>query len=145
MSDETRTLRHVPDREESAVRRVVRTGLALAGLLFLLGLLAVLPGVDRLLTGLAVPPAALALAAGTLLVVAVTVADRGFEPAVTPTFRAFDVGGLYHLDFPVAGLAVLGALTRRLYHCREPVTRLVTAYVLEATGNAPRGDVAVSR
>lgn len=69
MSDQRRALRAVPDLEEPVVRRIVRTGLALAGLLFLLGLSVLLPGVDRLLAGLAVPLTALALAAATLLVV----------------------------------------------------------------------------
>lgn len=173
MSQDRHALRFVPDLEETGVRRIVRTGLALAGLLFLLGLLAVLPGLDRLLAGLTVPLEALVLAVATALVVgallrvapavervvesaldgpkgavghaaagakllvgflAVAVAYRGFAPAVTPTFRAFDVGGLYHLGFLLAGLAVLAALARRLYHCWDPVTRLVTVSLLEATG-----------
>ncbi|QLD88852.1 hypothetical protein HWV07_07330 [Natronomonas salina] len=179
MPDESRTLRYVPTFEASAVRRIVRTGLALAGLLFLLGLLAVLPGIDRLLAGLAVPLEALGLAAATALVVgallrvapaverivegsldgptgsvgdaaagakllvgfvAVVVAYRGFAPAATPTFRAFDVGGVYHLGFLVVGLAVLAALARRLYRCWGPVTALVTEYVLDATRDRARAD-----
>lgn len=178
MTDDTRTLRFVPDLEASTVGRIVRTALALAGLLFLLGLASVLPGVDRLLAGLAVSPAAFALAVGTLLVVvallwvapeverlieqsldgpkgavgnaaragellvgflAVVVAYRGFAPALTPLFRAFGVDGLYHLGFLAAGLLVLAALARRLYHCWEPVSRLATTEVLEATGNGRGG------
>jgi ABC-type amino acid transport system permease subunit len=184
MRTDRNALRFVPDLEETAVRRIVRTGLALAGLLFLLGLLAVLPGVDRLLAGLAVSLEALVLAVATALVVgallrvapvvervvegaldgpkgavghaaagakllvgfvAVTVAYRGFAPAVAPTFRAFDGGGLYHLGFLLAGLAVLASLARRLYRCWDPVTRLVTAYVMDATGDDHRRYVATDR
>lgn len=180
MPDESRTLRYVPDFEESAVRRIVRTGLALAGLLFLLCLLAVLPGIDRLLAGLAVSLEALVLAVATVLVVgallrvapavervvedsldgptgavtdaaagakllvgfvAVVVAYRGFAPAATPTFRAFDLGGVYHLGFLVVGLAVLAALARRLYRCWDPVTSLVTDYVVDATEDRSRKSV----
>ena len=180
MSDQQPTLRFVSDLEEPVVRRIVRTGLALAGLLFLLGLATVLPGVDRLAAGLSVPPAALALAAATLLVVvallrvapeverllegaldgpvgvvanaaaaakllvgflAVVVAYRGFAPAVTPTFEAFEVGGLYHLGFLAAGAAVLLALARRLYRCWDPLTRLVTARLVDAAGGSSRGVV----
>lgn len=118
--------------EASTVRTLVRAGLALFGLLVVVGLLAVTPGIDRLLAGLFVSPWALGLAVVTLLVVgalvwvapeveravgealegpeaavenaaaaakllvgfiAVTVAYRGFAPAVTPTFRAFDIDG----------------------------------------------------
>ena len=177
MPDGSRTLRYVPDLDESAVRRIVRTGLALAGLLFLLGLVAVLPGIDRLLGGLAVHPEALGLGVATALVVvalirvapavervvedaldgppgavgdaaaaakllvgfvAVVVAYRGFAPAATPTFRAFDVGGVYHLGFLVVGHAVLAALARRLYRCWDPVTALVTDYVVDATADRSR-------
>jgi hypothetical protein len=175
MTDESDTLRFVSDLEEPVVRRIVGTCLALTGLLFLLGLVGVLPGVDRLVAGLSVSPAALALAAGTLLVVVallwialeverlaegaldgpegvvadadasaklfvgflvVVVAYRGFAPAVTPLFWAFDVGGLYHLGFLAAGLALLAALARRLYRCWAPVTRLVTANVVAAAGDS---------
>lgn len=174
MTDQTDTFRFVPERDETAVRRIVRTGLALAGLLFLLRLLAVLPGIDRLLAGLSVPLEALVLAAATALVVvalvrvapavervveealdgpegavadaaaaakllvgfaAVVVAYRGFAPALAPTFRAFDLGGVYHLAFLVAGLAVLAALARRLYRCWEPVTDLATAYAVDSSGS----------
>lgn len=165
MSRDERTLRAVPDLEAPTVRRLVRTGLALAGLLLLVPLLAVLPGVGRLLSGLAVSPWAVALAIVTVLVVgallraapaveravaesldgpeavvanvaaaakllvgfaAVTLAYRGFAPAVTPAFRAFDVVGFYHLAFLVVGLFVLGALVRRLYRCWDPLTELLT-------------------
>lgn len=180
MSDETDAFRFVPDLEESAVRRVVGTGLALAGLLFLLALLTVLPGIGRVLEGLTVPPEAVALAAMTAVTVgafvwvapavqrvvegavdgpegavtdaavgakllvgflAVVVAYRGFAPAVTPLFRAFDVGGLYHLGFLVAGLAVVAALARRLYRCWEPVTAFLTAAVVDESGESPRENV----
>lgn len=67
--------------------------------------------------------------------VAVVVAYRGLAAAVTPTFEAFDVGGLYHLAFLVVGLLVLGAFARRLYRCWTPVTDLLTDHVLEATGD----------
>lgn len=178
MSEDTRTLRIVPDLEEPTARRLVRTGLALAGLLFVVPLLAVLPGVDRLLTGLAVSPWALLLAVVTLLVVgallrvapaveravvvsldgpdavvanaaagakllvgfvAVVVAYRGFAPAVTPTFRSFDIGGLYHLGFLVGGLFVLGAFVRRLFRCWEPLTDLLTERLLDARGDDADG------
>lgn len=69
MSD-SRTLRFVPELEERTVRRVVGVFVALAGLLVVLGLVAVLPGIDRLVAGLAVSPAAVLLAVATLLVVA---------------------------------------------------------------------------
>ena len=184
MTDQTDAVRFVPDLDETAVRRIVRTALALAGLLFLLGLLAVLPGVDRLLAGLSVSLEALVLAAATALVVgalvrvapsvervvagsldgpegavadaaasaklvvgfaAVVVAYRGFAAAVTPLFRAFDLGGVYHLGFLVAGLAVLAALARRLYRCWEPVTDLATGRVLAAAGDGSRDRVAAER
>lgn len=175
MSEDTRTLRFVPDLEEPTVRRLVRTALALAGLSVLLPLVAVLPGVDRLLAGLAVSPWAILLAVVTLLVVgsllrvapvvergvaeaidgpervvanaaagakllvgfvAVVLAHRGFAPAVTPTFRAFDVVGLYHLGFLVVGLFVLGAFVRRLYHCWQPLTDLLTERFAREDGDA---------
>lgn len=66
---------------------------------------------------------------------AVVVAYRGFAPALAPTFRAFDLGGVYHLAFLVAGLAVLAALARRLYRCWEPVTDLATAYAVDSSGS----------
>jgi hypothetical protein len=159
--------------EPSTVRTLVRAGLALFGLLVLVGLLAVTPGIDRLLAGLAVSPLALGLAVVTLLVVgvllwiapeveraalealdgpeaavenaaaaakllvgflAITLAYRGLAPAVTPTFRAFDIGGVYHLGFLVVGLVVLAAFARRLYRCWEPVTEMLTDYVVNANG-----------
>lgn len=169
MSEKRRRLRFVPNLEERTVRRLVRAGVALVGLLFLLGLASVLPGVDRLVDALAVSPWALLVAVATLLVVtalvwiapdveraveqaldgpkgvvgnaaagakllvgflAVVVAYRGFEAVVTSAFAAFDIPtGLYDLGFLVVGLLVLGALARRLYHCWEPVTRLLTARV----------------
>lgn len=173
MTDESRGLRPVSAPEESTVRTLVRAGLALFGLLVVVGLLAVTPGIDRLLAGLTVSPWALGLAVVTLLVVgvllwvapeveraaleafdgpeaavenaaaaakllvgflAVALAYRGFAPAVTPTFRAFDVGGVYHLGFLVVGLVVLAAFARRLYRCWEPVTEMLTDYVVDASG-----------
>ncbi|MFT4904620.1 MAG: hypothetical protein ACI8UR_001181 [Natronomonas sp.] len=179
MNDDT--LRYVPDLETDTVSRIVRTVLALAGLLLLVGLIAVLPGVDRLLAALTVSPVALVLAVATLLVVgalariapaaerlveqvldgpkgvvsnaaasakllvwfaAIVVAYRGFAPAVTPVFRAFGIGGLYHLGFLLAGLLALGAFARRLYHCWNPVTRFLTVYVMDATGQQTEPDTA---
>lgn len=68
MTDDTRTLRVLPDLQVSTSRRLVRTGLALAGLLVVVPLVAVLPGVDRLFAGLTVSPWAVLLAVVTLLV-----------------------------------------------------------------------------
>lgn len=177
MSDETRTPRVVTAPDESVVRRIVRVATALVGLLAMLGLVAAVPGIDRLVAGVDVSPTALALAVVVLLVVgallgvapeiergvkrsldgpkgvvanaavaakllvgflAVVVAYHGFGPAVTPTFRAFGVGGLYHLGFLVVGLAVLAALARRLYHCWGPLTRVVTKYVIDAAEGPSR-------
>ncbi len=173
-TDGDRTLRFVPEVEPSTVHRIVRTGVALAGLLFVLGLATVLPGVERLVAALAVPPLALALAVGSLLIVAamlwvaptveravsqaldgpagavadaaasakllvgflaVVVAYNGLAPLVTHLIGAFDVPtGLYDLAFLVVGLLVLGAFARRLARCWDPVSRLLTDHVLEATG-----------
>lgn len=169
MSDST--LRFVPDLEPRAVGRIVRTALAVVGLLVVVGLAALLPGVDRLLKALAVSPTAALLAAVTLPVVAallrvapavegavrqalegpkgavddaaagakllvgflaVVVAYNGLAPAVAPAFAAFDLGGVYHLAFLVAGLVVLGAFVRRLYRCWGPVSRLLTDRVTDA-------------
>lgn len=68
--DDSGTLTVVPELEQDTVHRVVRTALALVGLLFVLGLVAVLPGVDRLVDALAVPPVAVGLALATVLAVA---------------------------------------------------------------------------
>jgi hypothetical protein len=62
-------LRFVPAVEERTVRRIVGALVGLAGLLLLLGLGALLPGVDRLVAALAVSPVALLVALATLLVV----------------------------------------------------------------------------
>lgn len=173
MTDKTPTMKVGSSLEEPTVRRIVHTGLALAGLLVAVGLLAVTPGIDRLLAALAVSPWAVVIATVTLLIsgallwaapeieravrqslsgpeeavdnaaaaakllvgfLAVVVAYRGLAPALTPTFEAFDIGGLYHLAFLVVGLAVLGAFLRRLYHCWEPVTDLLTDYLVDASG-----------
>lgn len=173
MTDDNSGLQLVSAPEESTVRTLVRAGLGLFGLLVVVGLLAVTPGIDRLLAGLTISPWAIGLAVVTLLVVgallwvapeveravlealdgpetavenaaaaakllvgfvAVTVAYRGFAPAVTPTFRAFDIDGLYHLGFLLWGLVVLAAFVRRLYRCWEPVTEMLTEYVVDASG-----------
>jgi hypothetical protein len=63
------SLRVAPTVEESTVRWVVAVLLGLVGLLFVLGLVAVLPAADRLLDALAVSPVTLLVAAATLLVV----------------------------------------------------------------------------
>lgn len=167
------TLEVVPELEGPTVYRVFRTVLALTGLVFLLGLVVVLPGVDRLLDALAISPVALALALVTLLTVAallwvapdveraveetldgptavvadvaasgkllvgflaVVVAHRGFGPAVTHLFKAFDIpGGLYDLGFLVVGLLILGAFVRRLHRLWDPVSRLLATRVVDAT------------
>lgn len=168
-----RPLRFVPDVEETTVRRIVGVLVGLAGLLLVLGLVAMLPAIDRLLAALSVPLMAVFVAIATLLVVgslvvlgpavrraveqaldgpdevvanaaasamylvffaAVVIGYRGFAPTITPLFEAFDVDGLYHLGFLAAGVVVIGALGRRLYRCRAPVTRLLTAYVTDALG-----------
>lgn len=173
MTDDTRTLTVGTTLEQSTIRRIVSVCLALVGLLVILGLATVLPGVDRLLDGLSVAPIALITALATLLVVvaliwlapsveraveqaldgpreavidaaagakllsvfvAVVVAYRGFAPAVTPLFEAFDLGGVYHLAFLVVGLAVLAVFARRLYRCWEPVTTVMTAHATDVLG-----------
>lgn len=171
--DDSETLEVVPELEEPTVYRVLRTALALAGLVFLVGLVLVLPGVDRLLDALALSPVALGLAIVTLLAVAallwvapdvertveqtldgptdvvadaaasakllvgflaVVVAHRGFGPAVTHLFDAFDIpAGLYDLGFLVVGLLVLGAFVRRLHRCWDPVSRLLATRVVDAS------------
>jgi hypothetical protein len=173
MSQDSRPVRFGLDPEESTVRRIVGALVGLAGLLFVVGLVAVLPAVDRLLSALAVSPMALLVGVTTLLVVGVLVivapavgalveqsldgpdavvegaaasamylvgfagvviAYRGFAGVLTPLFRAFGIGGLYHLGFLVVGLVVLGALVRQLYRCWAPVTELLTASVTGAFG-----------
>lgn len=176
MSDESRdnrTLRFVPELEEMTVRRIIGVLVGLAGLLLVLGLVAILPAVDRLLSALAIPLTALLIGVATLLVVgalvlvaptvrmavtqaidgpdevvehaaasamylvgfiAVVIAYRGLAGAITPLFEAFDIEGLYHLAFLIAGLLVLAALVRRLYRCWAPVTDLLTSYVTDALG-----------
>lgn len=64
-----RSLGIAPAVEEATIRRIVGVLVALAGLLFVLGLVAVLPAADRLLDALAVSPVALLVAVATLLVV----------------------------------------------------------------------------
>lgn len=68
-SDDDRSLRFVPAAEESTVRRVVAVCLGLVGLLFVLGLVALLPGADRLLDALTVSLVTVLVAAATALVV----------------------------------------------------------------------------
>lgn len=58
---------------DSTIRRIVGVALALGGLLVVLGLAAALPGLDRLLAGLAVAPVALLTGVATLFVVAALV------------------------------------------------------------------------
>lgn len=70
MTDDTSTLTVGPTLERSTVRRIVSIVLALVGLLVVLALAALLPGADRLVAALAVPPVALFTALATLLVVA---------------------------------------------------------------------------
>lgn len=84
MSPDTRRLGVVPDVERSTVRRVTGVAVALAGLLLLLGLAALLPGVDRLVAGLSVPPAALLAALVTVLVAGALVV---VAPAVRTAVR----------------------------------------------------------
>lgn len=69
MNGDTRPLALVPTLEEPTVRRIVGVVVALAGLLVVLGLVAVLPGVDRLVSALSISLAALVSALATLLVV----------------------------------------------------------------------------
>lgn len=125
-----------PRIEESTVRRVVSAVVALAGLLVVLGLVAVLPGVDRLLDALAVAPQAVALALATGLVAGALV---WVAPTVAPVFETFDLGGLYDLAFLTVGV-VLGAFVRRFYRCWAPVTDLVTDFLVAAYGTAGRPD-----
>lgn len=180
MADTDRTLKMAPSLEESTIRRIVSVFVALAGLLVVLGLVAVLPGIDRLVAGLTVEPMALLTAVATLLVVlalvwvaptvqralaegldgppgavtnaaaaakyltvflAVLVAYHGFAGAVTPLFRAFDLGGVYHLVFLVAGLLVLAAFVRRLVRCWRPVTGALTAAATNVFGHDQRDGI----
>lgn len=173
MSNDADTLALGLSVREATVKRIVRICLALGGLLVVLGLVAVLPGIDRLLAGLSVSPIALLTAIATVLIVvalvwiaptvqraveqaldgptavvsnvaastkllvgflAVVIAYRGFAPIATPTFEAFDLGGVYHLGFLVVGVVVLGAFTRRLYRCWEPLTQVLTAHATDALG-----------
>lgn len=87
-----------------------------------------------------VPPTAVtnAAAAANRLVgfLAAVFACRGFAPALAPLFREFDLGGVYHLGFLVAGLAHLAALARRLYRRWEPVTQFVTTAGVDGSGDA---------
>lgn len=87
MNDDTRTLTVGPTLERSTIRRVVSVFLALVGLLVILGLASVLPGIDRLVAGLSVTPLGLLTVFATVLVVlallwvAPTV-ERGVQQAV---------------------------------------------------------------
>lgn len=71
MSRNDESLRFGLDPEASTVRRIVGALVGLAGLLLVVGLVAVLPAADRLFSALAVPPMALLVAVATLLVVGV--------------------------------------------------------------------------
>lgn len=71
MTQDRQRLRVGLDPEQSTVRRIVGALVGLAGLLLVLGLVAVLPAVDRLLAALAVPPATLFVGIATLFVVVV--------------------------------------------------------------------------
>lgn len=68
-SRDNRPLQVAPGLEETTVRRIIGILVGLAGLLLVLGLVAVLPAVDRLLSALAVPLTALLVGVATLLVV----------------------------------------------------------------------------
>ncbi len=172
MRDTTRHLRVDIGVEETTVQRIIRTGLAVVGLLLLLGLLAVLPGISRLVSGLTISMEALLFAVATLVVVvafvriapmierlveqnldgqngavanaaasakllvgftAIVIAYRGFQSAASPLFNAFGIGGLYHLGFLLLGIGVFAAFARRMYRCWDPLTRLLTTYVMDAT------------
>jgi hypothetical protein len=120
----------------------VALALAVAALLVVVALLRVAPAVERVVSqSLDGPDAVVAnAAAGAKLLVgflAIVIAYRGFAPAVTPTFDAFGIGGLYHLGFLVVGLVVLAAFARRLYRCWGPVTRLLTARLANDTEARP--------
>lgn len=180
MSDNSSRLSPSLELEKSTIRRIVRVILALAGLLVLLGLTALLPGIDRLVAGLSVSPWALVLAIATVLVVvaliwvaptveravgqaldgptdvvtnagasaklfvvfaAVVIAYRGLAPALTPLFRAFDIGGFYHLAFLGIGVLVLAAFARRLYRCWGPVTEILTSAAVGRLGTDSRNGV----
>lgn len=69
MTDDKTTLAVGPSVEQSTLRRIVSIGLALGGLLVLLGLVSLLPGIDRLVAGLSISPFALLSAIATALVV----------------------------------------------------------------------------
>lgn len=62
---------------------------------------------------------------------AISIAYQGLAGALTPLFEAFGIGGLYHLAFLVLGLLALGALATHLYRCWQPVTDVLTLYLLE--------------
>lgn len=61
---------------------------------------------------------------------AISIAHRGLAGALTPLLEAFGIGGLYHLAFLLLGLVALGALATHLYRCWQPVTDVVTSYLL---------------
>lgn len=113
---------------------------ALTSLLVVGALLWVAPTVERAVEqALDGPRAAVgnAAASAKLLVVfvAVGIAYRGFAPAATPLFEAFDLGGVYHLAFLVVGVAVLAAFARRIYRCWEPLTAVLTAHATVLLGD----------
>lgn len=86
-----RSLGVAPAVEEATVRRIVGVLVALAGLLFVLGLLAVLPAADRLLDALAVSPVTLLVAVATLLVVvALVIAAPAVRSVVEQTLDGPD-------------------------------------------------------
>lgn len=77
----SRSLGFVPDLQEATVRRILVVLVGLVGLLFVLGLVAVLPAVDRVLAALDLPLGAVLVAVATLLVVGALV-------LVAPTTRS---------------------------------------------------------
>ena len=120
--------------------RPVALLVAVATVLVVAALLVAAPAVRVLVTGGLGGPEPLvedAAAAAEYLVgfVVVVLAYRGLAGVVVPVLAAFDLDGVYHLAFLVAGVVTLGALARRLYGCWGPVTTLVAAYVTSAFDN----------
>lgn len=69
MTDDTQLLGNVSEVEESTVRRIVGVLVALVGLLFVLGLASLVPGMDRLIDGIIISPVAFVIGVVTVLTV----------------------------------------------------------------------------
>lgn len=109
-------LRFVSDLEESTVHRIISVLVGLAGVLLVLGLVAMLPAVGRIIGAVAVSPITLLVAVATLLIVgALLVLAPAVRLLVTQTLAGPDeivapaaASAMYLVVFVAVGVAYNG-------------------------------------